>query len=97
MHESESAGFLVWALPEVQNLFRNQLFQIKSNIIIILNLFFGAFCLKKWRLKKWIFHCIFKMGFGRGRVYFLTIKNSEKAKHTKICLRFSGNMPQAQN
>ena len=23
-HESESAGFLVWALPEVQNCFRKQ-------------------------------------------------------------------------
>ena len=25
------------------------------------SIFLGAFCLKKWRLKKWISHCIFKM------------------------------------
>ena len=34
-HESESAGFLIWALPEVKNCFRKQ-FDTKSYIITIL-------------------------------------------------------------
>ena len=46
--------------------------------------------------KKWIFCCIFKMWFDRGRVSFLARKKSEKAKHPKICLSFVNSMPEAQ-
>ena len=55
-----------------------------------------AFRLKKWRFKNWTFHCIFKMWFDHGRVTFLAKKNSEKAKHPKICVSFGGSMPIAQ-
>ena len=59
-HESESAVFLVWALPQVQNFFESS-FYTKSYIITILNFFFGAFRPKKWRFKKWISDCILKI------------------------------------
>ena len=35
--------------------------------------FFVAFCLKNWRVKKWISHSIFKMWFDRRRVLFLVV------------------------
>ena len=44
-HESESAGFLVWAIPAVQNCFRKQ-FYTKSYIITILIFFLERFVLK---------------------------------------------------
>ena len=59
-HESESAGFLVWALPEVQNCFRKQ-FLHKVIYNYYSNKNFGAVCLKKMAIKKFIFHCILKM------------------------------------
>ena len=71
-------------------------FYTNSYIITILNFFWGAFSLKKWRFKKLISHCILKMWFGRGRVTFLAKKNSEKAKLPKICISFGGSMPIAQ-
>ena len=76
-------------------LFLKAVFYTKSCIITILNLF-GAFCLKKWRFKKWISHRIWKMWFDQNRVTFLAQKNSEKAKHPKICICFGGSMPIAQ-
>ena len=45
-HESESTGFLVWALPEVQNEFRKQFFnQVLYNFYS--KQICGPFCLKK--------------------------------------------------
>ena len=56
-HESESAGFLIWALPEVKNCFQKQyLHKVLYNYYS--KFFCGAFCLKKFALKKWISHCI---------------------------------------
>ena len=64
MHESESACFLVWALPAVQNKFLNQfshkvLYNYCSN-------FFGGFQLVIPKVKKWISHGILKMLFQNG-------------------------------
>ena len=76
MHESESAGYLVWALPEVQNRFWKQ-FLLK----VLYNYYskkIEVFRLKKWRSKKFISYCILKMGFDHGRVTFLTIKKTKQ-------------------
>ena len=71
-------------------------FLIKSLIIIIFKKNCGAFRLKKWRLKKWIFHYIFNIWFARGRVSFFSKQISENAKHPKICISFGGSMPESQ-
>ena len=58
-HEIESAGFIVWALPEVKICFRTQfLHKDLYNYCSKKNLSVSS---KQWRLKKWIFHCIFEM------------------------------------
>ena len=94
-HESESAGFLVRTLPVVRNQFWKQ-FSNKVLYNYCSKFFFGAFRSVFKKVKKWIFHCIFKKWFDLGRVLFLTKFFSEKAKHPKICLSFCGSMPEAQ-
>ena len=95
MPEIESAGFLVWELPEFQNLFWEAVFnQVLYNYY---SLFFcGGFCLKKWRLKKWIFHCTFKIWYDWGMVPFLAILFLKGQTAPKICLSFGDSMPEAQ-
>ena len=59
-------------------------------------LFFWSISVSISKSKKMDFPCIFKKGFDRGRVSFSTKKNSEKAKLPKICLSFSGSMPEGK-
>ena len=90
-HESESAGFLVRALPVVGNHFWKQI----SNKVLYnyySNFFFGAFWSVFKKVKKWIFHCIFKMWFGRGGYIFSSKFFSEKAKHLRMCPSIGGNV-----
>ena len=94
-HESESVGFLVWSLPGVQNCFWKQ-FLHKVLYNYYSEGFCGAFCLKKWRFKNWISHCILKMWFDHDKVTFLAKKKSAKAKHPKICVSIGVSMPIAQ-
>ena len=58
-HESESACFLVRALPEIKNQIRKQ-FSHKVLYNYITKFFFGAFRSIFKKVKKWIYHCIFK-------------------------------------
>ena len=76
-HESESAGFLVWALPEVKNCLQKLFLHIvlynyysKKNV--------ERFVTKNDAFKKLITHCIFEMCFDRGKVTFLAIKILKK-------------------
>ena len=92
--ESESAGFLVWALPVIQNQFLKQI----SNKVLYSyhsNFSFQEFW-SIFKKKNGFFHCIFKKWFDRRRVLFSQKKKNWKANHPKICLSLWGSMPEAQ-
>ena len=55
-------------------------------------IFFGAFRSVLKKVKKWIFHCIFKMWFGRGGYIFSSKIFSENAKHLRMCPSTGGNV-----
>ena len=66
-HESESAGFLVQALPMVQNQFWKRFSnKVLYNYYSKKNLGFRSVFKK---IKKWIFACIFKMWFAGGLLF----------------------------
>ena len=85
--------FSVWPLPEVENWFLKQIWNENVHISI-LNFFFEAFRSVLKKIQKWTFHCILKKWFDLGFIF--DKKNSEKAKHPKICLSLGGSMPEAQ-
>ena len=90
----ESAGFLVWVLPEVQNWFWKQFFkQVLYNHYS--NFLCGAFRLKNGVSQNW-FPIVFSKFDLTGKRFFFGEKKSEKAKHPEICLIFGGNMPKFQ-
>ena len=86
--------FSVWPLPKVQKWFQKQVW--KENVRISILFFFKAFRSIFKKVKKIIFHCIFKKWFDRRRVLFLTNFFSEKAEHPKICLSLGGSIPETQ-
>ena len=85
-------GFSVWPLPEVKNWFRKQTWNEKRHFSILFFLkSFGQY-LKKSKSR---FSIVFSKS-DSAWVLFLVKKNSEKAKHPRICFSFGGNMPEAQ-
>ena len=92
MHESESAGFLVRALPKIWNHFRKQFsYKVFFKVFFLILL---IFLLLQYLQKKFNKLCpiVFSQSDLDGGTSFIINKNSEKAKHTRMCPSFSVDM-----